>query len=84
MGTQSVYVETSVWSFAFAGDAPNYRLDTLGFFDGCRAGYLEPFVSPIVLGELEPAEPPLRDRLMDLIRDVSPAEVLYDDELDPA
>lgn len=82
MGTLSVYVETSVWSFAFADDAPNYRLDTLGSFDGCRAGHLEPFVSPVVLGELERAEPPLRDRLMDLIRDVGPAVVDYSTEAD--
>jgi len=69
----TIYVETSVWSFAFAEDVPDYHLDTLAFFDACRAGVLSPFVSPAVLAEIDRARPELRERLVDLIHDVGPA-----------
>ncbi len=67
-----VYVETSVWSFAFADDAPDYRAATLAFFDQCRAGAVSTFVSQIVLAEIERAREPLRGRLTGLIRGIRP------------
>jgi predicted nucleic acid-binding protein len=73
MALLAVYVETSVWSFAFAEDAPDYRADTLLFFDRCQAGALTPFVSWVVLDELDRAEPQLRERLTGLVRGVGPA-----------
>ena len=43
-----IYIETSVWSFAFADDSPDYRDYTLLFFGRCRSGQIEPviFVAP--------------------------------------
>lgn len=68
----AVYVETSVWSFAFADDAPDYRIDTLRFFDRCRQGKLAPFVSTVVVEELQRARPPLRDQLNELLAEIHP------------
>ncbi len=67
-----VYVETSVWSVAFADDAPNYQADTLAFFDRCRGGILDTYVSDIVLAEIARADEPLRTRLTGLVREVRP------------
>src|SRR3972149_5211947 len=67
-----VYVETSVWSFAFADDAPDYRADTLAFFARCRRREIDPIVSTIVLSELDRAEPPLREKLLALTRSIAP------------
>ena len=67
-----VYIETSVWSFAFAEDVPDYRADTLAFFDRCRAGMFETYVSDVVLEEIEQAAEPLRTHLLDLVRAVHP------------
>ena len=78
MGVLRVYVETSVWSFVLADDVPDYRLHTLEFLAQCRAGRIEPFVSPVVLEELDRAEPHLRDRLIQLVREIEPTVVEFD------
>jgi hypothetical protein len=62
-----IYVETSVWSFAFAEDAPEYRADTIVFLDLCRKRLFEPYVSNAVLSEIQFAQPPLRKRLEELL-----------------
>jgi hypothetical protein len=67
-----VYVETSVWSFAFAEDVPEYRADTTVSLDLCRRRVFEPYISNAVLTEMQFAQPPLRKRLEDLLRDVKP------------
>jgi predicted nucleic acid-binding protein len=67
-----VYIETSVWSFAFAEDVPEYRADTIVFFDLCRRGLFEPYVSNAVLTEIGFAQAPLRERLEELVRSVKP------------
>jgi predicted nucleic acid-binding protein len=66
-------VETSVWSFAFAEDVPEYRADTLAFLDLCRRTRFEPYVSAAVLSEIQFAQAPLRKRLEELVRTVKPA-----------
>ena len=66
-----VYVETTVWSFAFADDSPDFRAATLAFLDRCRRGELEAWVSSSVLIELGNAEEPLASKLKGLIGDVS-------------
>ena len=68
----NVYIETSVWSFAFAEDVPEYRADTITFFDLCRKRVFEPYVSSVVLSEIQLAEAPLRKRLEGLVRNVRP------------
>jgi predicted nucleic acid-binding protein len=67
-----VYIETSVWSFAFAKDVPEYRADTMVFLDLCRKRLFEPYVSNTVLNEIQFAQPPLRKRLEELLRGVKP------------
>ena len=70
-----VYVETTVWSFAFADDAPDYRADTLRFFERCRSGAIRPVISAIVLQEIARAHPERRKLLEDLIREIGPVLV---------
>lgn len=72
MAELDVYVETSVWSCAFAQDVPDYRRDTLAFFDQCRRGRLGAFVSDVVLEEMDRSESSLRQRLLQLVRDLRP------------
>jgi hypothetical protein len=77
-----VYIETSVWSFVFAEDVPEYRADTMTFFDLCRRRVFEPHISNAVLGEIQFAQPPLRMHLEELIRDVKPALLPWVTEAD--
>jgi hypothetical protein len=72
MQTIRVHIETSVWSFAFAQDAPESRADTGVFFDLCRKRSYEPYISDAVLSEIQFAPVPLRNRLKGLLRDVGP------------
>lgn len=77
-----VYIETSVWSFAFAEDVPDYRADTLEFFELCNKRIFEPFISTLVLNEIQFAKGPLRKKLQDLIRNVKPVLLSRDLEED--
>ena len=67
-----VYIETSVWSFAFAKDVPDYKADTLAFFELCRKRAFEPYVSRAVLAEIQFADVRLRKRLEELVGSVNP------------
>ena len=77
-----VYIETSVWSFAFADDAPEYRVDTLEFFELCKRRVFEPYVSSAVLSEIQFADAPLRKHLENLIRSVKPVMLTRLPEVD--
>jgi hypothetical protein len=53
MEKPKIYLETTMFNFPFAEDAPQYRADTLRLFDIIRAGKYEPFTSPYATEELE-------------------------------
>lgn len=75
-----VYIETSVWSYAFAEDAPDHSAITHQFFDRCRQGAFECLVSQVVMDELEAARSPLRERMVGLVHEIAPAMVIVVDE----
>ena len=71
-----------MWSVAFATDVPDYRADTLAFFDRCRAGHIYPFVSQVVLEEVDRADTPIRERLLGLIREIAPTVIEGSSDVD--
>lgn len=75
MNQLRVYVETTVWSFAFADDSPDYTASTLAFFERCRENAVAPVISGVVLKEIARANPPLRDQLIALIAEIKPEVV---------
>jgi len=82
MRKPDIYVETSVWSHAFAEDAPESRKATLAFLDLSRRGGCELFVSEIVLGEIGRASAVLAGKLQGLIQELSPVLLEFDAEAD--
>lgn len=72
MDSVTVYIETSVWSHALADDAPIERDQTLDFLDRCRSGAYAPFVSRVVLDEIERASPEVATRLFALVSELRP------------
>lgn len=78
----SVYAETSVWSHAFAEDAPELREATEQFFDNAREGRYDLFISSVVLQEIARADKELATKLRRLIDDLSPIELDFDDDMD--
>lgn len=76
-----LYVETSVWNFYFADDAPEKRDATIAFFDCLPASPYEIFVSPVVSTEIAKAEPEKRQRLGELLERHSPVSLEFTEEM---
>lgn len=47
-----LYLDTSVWNFFFADDAPEKRAVTKDFFDLVKQGQYEVFISEVVFKEI--------------------------------
>jgi len=77
-----VYVETSVWNFVFADDAPTRRDATRRFFEEVRKGAFEVFLSDVVLDEIKAAPEPRRSELDALIGEIGPKILDSSDETD--
>ncbi len=78
----SVYVETSVWSHAFAEDAPQLRKETEKFFDEAKKGKYRLFISAVVLKEISRANEELAARLRGLVEELDPVTLEFDDDMD--
>jgi len=73
-----LYLETSVWNFYYADDAPEKRDITINFFDIIRAGKYEIFISELVIEEIIEANEITRKKLLYLIDQFEP--ILFDIE----
>ena len=82
MPALSIYVEPSVWSHAFAEDAPESKAATMEFFDRAAQGKYELFVSEIVLAEISRAPEELGTKLQGLLRKTGPVLLEFDQESD--
>ncbi|ODS38757.1 MAG: hypothetical protein A7316_07140 [Candidatus Altiarchaeales archaeon WOR_SM1_86-2] len=76
-----LYLETTVWNFVFADDAPEKRDATLKFFEEIGLGKYEIFISDLVFGEIDDADPEARERLTDLINKYNPVELKNNHEI---
>lgn len=52
-----LYLDTTIWNFAFAEDAPAYQATTLEFFKKVRLGIFELYYSEAVEREIFAAPP---------------------------
>ena len=66
-----IYLETSIFNFVFADDAPDKRDDTLILFDEIRTGKHNVFTSMATVEELGKANEPKQTQMMDLITEYS-------------
>jgi predicted nucleic acid-binding protein len=69
MRIPKVYLETSVFNFVFADDAPEKRQNTIKLFEEIKAGKYEPYTSQYVVEELERASKQKRALMLGLIRE---------------
>jgi predicted nucleic acid-binding protein len=56
MEKPKIYLETTMFNFPFADDAPQYRADTVRLFEEIRAGKFKPYTSVYVTEELDGTE----------------------------
>ncbi|MCL5674783.1 MAG: PIN domain-containing protein [Candidatus Omnitrophica bacterium] len=61
------YLETTVFNFVFADDAPEKTESTKKFLENVSAGSTEIFVSEIVLAEINRAQEPKKGKMLELI-----------------
>ena len=77
-----LYVETSVWNFLFADDAPEKRALTEAFFNEAEAGRHEIFISEVVMAEIEDAPDDIHEKLQSTIYRYTPRELSSNKESD--
>ena len=63
-----VYIETSIFNFVFADDAPDKREDTLALFREIGQGKYDAFTSEYVIAELQKAPEPKSGDMLSLIK----------------
>jgi len=80
MGVPAIYLETTIFNFPFADDAPQYRADTLKLFEEIKAGKFKPFTSEYVTRELEAATDARRDVRLRLIQEYGVEVILSSDK----
>ncbi|HTB23681.1 MAG TPA: type II toxin-antitoxin system VapC family toxin [bacterium] len=77
-----LYLDTTVWNFAFAEDAPDYQKDTLEFFAKIRMGLFDIYSSDAVLNELRDAPEPRQGQVTALLEEVKPVVLDTSPEID--
>jgi predicted nucleic acid-binding protein len=80
MRIPTIYLETTIFNFPFADDAPQYKADTLRLFKEIRAGKFKPFTSKYVLDELEVTKDSEKLNAMKLLIAEHKIEVLPENE----
>jgi predicted nucleic acid-binding protein len=67
-----LYLDTTIWNFSFADDAPQYKSATLEFFKQVKWGRFEVFASEAVQAEIEPAPMERKAKMLALWSEISP------------
>jgi hypothetical protein len=70
MRIPKVYLETTVFNFFFADDAPDKKQDTLQFFKEISEGKYIPYTSDYVLQELKRASDEKQSLMLPLIENI--------------
>jgi predicted nucleic acid-binding protein len=81
MKKPQLYLETSVWNFHFANDAPEKREITLRFFDKVKQDEYEIFISDVVIEEIGRADDNKKRSLLSIIAESSPTRLISDEEV---
>lgn len=79
MDKLNIYIDTSVWNFYFAEDAPEKKQITEDFFH--RIEIYNIYISNIVIEEILQADENKKNLLLDLIKRYKPTVLLYRDEI---
>jgi predicted nucleic acid-binding protein len=80
MRIPKIYLETTIFNFCFADDAPDKREDALRLFEEIKQGKYEPYTSDYVVGELLKATGQKRDDMVALIEEHNIIVLAADDE----
>jgi predicted nucleic acid-binding protein len=76
-----LYLETSVWNFYFADDAPEKKEVTISFFEKVARGEYEIFISDAVINEIARATTDKGRLLFNLIEKHRPNRLIIDEQV---
>lgn len=76
-----LYLETSVWNFCFADDAPEKKEITVIFFDKIKQGEYEIFVSDIVIEEMSRANDKKKQLLLNMLKEYTPKRLIINEQV---
>ena len=77
-----LYLDTTVWNFAFADDAPMYQRATLDFFGQVRWGSFEIYESGTVAEEIDGAPEKRAKQIAALMAEVKPQRLAFVPEIE--
>ena len=80
MKRTQLYLETSVWNFYFADDAPEKKEITLRFFEKVKQDIYEIFISDVVIEEIKRAKEKKRQSLLKLITEYNPIRLIMTED----
>ena len=81
MKKPQLYIETSVWNFYFADDAPEKKEITHTFFNKVKESEYEIFISDTVIEEIGRADDEKRQLLLNIIKEFNPKRLIIDQEV---
>ena len=67
-----LYLDTTIWNFSFADDAPQYKSATLEFFQQVRWKKFDVFASEAVQLEIDPSPIERKENILSLWEEISP------------
>lgn len=77
-----LYLETSIFNFAFSEQSPDYREATLRLLDSVRVGAYEGYISEVVVREVSEADKEKATKMMGLISDLEPERLEVNREIE--
>lgn len=81
MKKPQLYIETSVWNFYFADDAPEKKATTRTFFDKIRHEEYEIFISDAVIEEIGRAADEKKQLLLNIIKEYNPKRLTINEKV---
>jgi len=75
-----IYLETTVWNFLIADDAPGKREITKQLFSEMGHAKYDIFISDFVVDEIQNAPEPRKSRLQELISNYRPEKLVINDD----
>jgi len=81
MKKPQLYLETSVWNFCFAEDAPEKKEITLRFFGKIRQREYDIFLSDAVIEEIGRARDEKKRLLLNVIKEYNPKRLIINEDV---
>ena len=81
MKVLKIYIDTSIFNFAFSDDVPKEKDVTLRLLDEVRKGKYEVYISEVVIREINRASKEKAKKLIELINEIVSEELPIDDEV---